>query len=112
MCPIITQFTGVTDTFSTIIDHVITNCNLNSIPPKIIKSSLSDHYPVFCSTNYQLHFMKNLNPETFVTDISNNLDHFGFSAPFSDICKLSAFDNFIEITKTTINAHSYSKNCI
>ena len=51
--------------------------------------------------------MKNFNSETFVSDLSNNLDHFDFSAPFSDIRELSAaFDKFIEIIKSTINAHA------
>ena len=47
--------------------------------------------------------MKNFNSETFVSDLSNNLDHFDFS----DIRELSAaFDKFIEIIKSTINAHA------
>ena len=50
--------------------------------------------------------MKNFNFATFVFDLSNNLDYFDFSAPFSDIRELSAaFDKFIEIIKLTINAH-------
>ena len=51
--------------------------------------------------------MKNFKSETFVSDLSNNLDHFNFSAPFSDIHELSAtFNNFIKIIKSTINAHA------
>ena len=47
--------------------------------------------------------MKSFNSETFVTDLSNNLDRFDFSAPFPDIHDISAaFDNLIEIIKTTI----------
>ena len=106
LCPIITQPIRVADTSSTIIDHFITNCILHS-----------DHYPVFGSINHPIkikpsnkyfyHFIKNFNSETFVSDLSNNLDHFDFSAPFSDIRELSAaFDKCIEITKSTINAHA------
>ena len=51
LCPIITQPTRVADTSSTIIDHIITNCTSHSILPGIIKSDLTDHYPVFCSIN-------------------------------------------------------------
>ena len=116
LCPIITQPTRVADTSSIIIDHFITNCTSHSILPGIIKSDLTDHYPVFCSINhlikikpsnkYFYRFMKNFNSETFVSDLSNNLDHFDFSALFSDIRELSAaFDKFIEIIKSTINAH-------
>ena len=117
MCPIITQLTRVADTSSTIIDHIITNCSSHSVLPGIINSDLTDHYPVFCSINHPIkiklsnkyfyRFTKNFNFETFVSDLSNSLDHFNFSAPFSDIRELSAaFDNFIEIIKSTINAHA------
>ena len=51
--------------------------------------------------------MKNFNSETFVSDLPNNLDHFNFSAPSSDIRELSAaLDKFSEIIKLTINAHA------
>ena len=51
--------------------------------------------------------MKNFNPETFVTNLSNYLNHFNFSAPFSDIRELSAaYDNLTEIIKTTITTHA------
>ena len=51
--------------------------------------------------------MKNFNFETFVSDLSNNLDHFNFFAPFSNIRESSAvFDNFVEVIKLTINAHA------
>ena len=117
MCPIITQPTRVADTSSTIIDHIITNCTSYSILPGIIKSDVTDHYPVFCSINHPMkikssnkyfyRFMKNFNSETFVSELSNNLNHFNFSALFSDMRELSAaFDKFIEIKKSTINAHA------
>ena len=117
ICPIITQPTGVADTSSTIIDHIIINCTSHSILPGIIKSDLTDHYPVFCSTNHPIkikpsnkyfyRFMKNFYSETFVSDLSKNLDRCNFSAPFSDKRELSAaFDKFIEIIKSTLNAHA------
>ena len=115
--PIITQPTRVTDTSSTIIDHAITNCSSHSVLPGTIKSDLTDHYPVFCSINHPIktkpsnkyfyRFLKIFNFKLFVTDLSNNLDYFNYCVPFSDILELSAaFDNFIKILKTTINANS------
>ena len=117
MCPIITQPTRVANTSSTIIDHIITNCTSHSVLPGIIKSDFTVHYPVFGSINHPIkiksfnkyfyRFMKNFNSETFVSDLSYNLDHFDFSTPFSDIRELSAaFHKFIEIIKSTINAHA------
>ena len=47
--PIISLPTRVTDTSATLIDHIITNDCKNSIFPKIIKTDLSDHYPIFCT---------------------------------------------------------------
>ena len=113
----LTQATRVADTSSTITDHIITYCSSDSILIGIIKSSLTNHYPVFCSINHPINikpfntsfygFMKNFSFETFVTDLSNNLDQFNFSAPFSDLRELSAaYDNLTEIIKTTINTHA------
>ena len=46
---IITKPTRVTDTTTTIIDHIITNVTNHKILPGVIKTSeVSDHYPVFC----------------------------------------------------------------
>ena len=55
ICPMITQPIRVTDTSSTIIDHVITNCISHSILPGIIKSALTNHYLVFCSINHPIN---------------------------------------------------------
>ena len=78
ICTIITQPTRVANISSTIIDHVITNCSSHSILPGKIKSDLTDHYLGFCfinhpiktkpSNKYFYRFMKNFNPETFVTN--------------------------------------------
>ena len=54
--------------------------------------------------------MKSFNSKIFVSDLPNNLDHFNFSAPFSDIREISAaFEKFIETIKSTINAHASLK---
>ena len=41
--------TRVTNTSATLIDHIITNDCKNSIFLVIIKTDLSDHYPIFCT---------------------------------------------------------------
>ena len=79
------------------------------ILPTIVQFFFSINHPINIkpSNNYFHRFIKYFNSETFVSDLSNNFDHFNFSAPFSDIRELSAaFDNFIEIIKSTINAHA------
>jgi len=45
--PLITFPTHITDKSSTVIDHIITNDNKNSILPGIIKTNLSDHFPFY-----------------------------------------------------------------
>ena len=47
--PIISLPTRVTDTSAKLIDHIIINDCKNSIFPGIIKTDLSDHYPIFCT---------------------------------------------------------------
>ena len=39
----------VTDTSATSIDHIVTNDCKNLIFPGIVKTDLSDHYPIFCT---------------------------------------------------------------
>ena len=46
---IINEPTRVTQNSKTLIDHIYTN-NTNKISsPLVIKSSISDHYPIFCN---------------------------------------------------------------
>ena len=47
--PIISLPTRVFNTSATLIYHIITNDCKNSIFPGIIKTDLSDHYPIFCT---------------------------------------------------------------
>jgi len=47
--PLITLPTRITNKSSTVIDHIMTNDHKNSILPGIIKTDLSDHFPIFCS---------------------------------------------------------------
>jgi len=47
--PLITLPTRITDKFSIVIDHIKTNDHKHSILPDIIKTDLSDHFPIFCS---------------------------------------------------------------
>ena len=46
--PLITKPTTVTDTSSTIIDHIITNNFKSNLYPAVIKVDITDHYPILC----------------------------------------------------------------
>ena len=47
--PLITIPTRVTRNSSTLIDHILTNDSLHAIKPGVIRTDLTDHYPIFCS---------------------------------------------------------------
>ena len=47
--PLINVPTGVTDNSSTIIDHIITNDHTHNISSGVIKTDLTDHFPIFCT---------------------------------------------------------------
>ena len=46
--PLITKPTRITSTSSTLLDHIITNITQNTLLPGILRSDLSDHFPIFC----------------------------------------------------------------
>ena len=74
--PLKTLPTRVNDVSSTLIDHLITNDHKNSIFPGIIKTDLTDHYPIFCSIN-TFTFSNKLNQQMYKRDILNfNAENF------------------------------------
>ena len=84
--PLITLPTRVTNSSATIIDHIITNDNLHTLKPGVIRADLSDHYPIFCTISnisskktsqavYQ-HNFANFKPDEFCTDLYDQLSSF------------------------------------
>ena len=49
--PLITKPTRISNNSSTIIDHIITNDLKHELQSFIVKSDLTDHYPIFCVIN-------------------------------------------------------------
>ena len=49
--PLITKPTRISNNSSTIIDHIITNDSKHKLQSFIVKSDLTDHYPIFCVIN-------------------------------------------------------------
>ena len=119
--PLITLSTRVTAVSSSIIDHIFTNDHKNIIFLGIIKSDLTDHYPMFCFIVVGTCSNKtNLN--IFRRDISNfnSLEfcdhlHDALSAFFHQNRKLNdynfnhRFRDFIEIVKSKIDKHASLK---
>ena len=49
--PLNTKPTRISNNSSTIIDYIITNDSKHKLQSFIIKSDLTDHYPIFCVIN-------------------------------------------------------------
>ena len=120
--PIISLPTRVTDTSATLIDHIITNDCKNSIFPGIIKTDLSDHYPIFCTIDAAARdrtsnnkskkpiFQRDLidfDSDTFCHHLHESLCEF-----FNNNCDVNPsnfnnlFSDCINIIKSIINFHA------
>ena len=95
--PLISLPTRVTERSSTIIDHVVTNDHEHSILPGIIRSDITDHYPVFCSI--ELSTLSKKSDEEF---FKRDLQHFN-SETFCENLHESIHNFFI--TTGVINCH-------
>ena len=115
--PLITLPTRVNDVSSTLIDHLITNDHKKSIFPGIIKTDLTDHYPIFCSINSftfnklnQLMYKRdllNFNAENFCEDLHKSIPNFFPQDNAINPNNLNMiFNNFIKIVKTAIDNYA------
>ena len=112
--PLITLPIRVNGVSSTLIDHLITNDHKNSIFPGIIRTDLTDHYPVFCSVNtftfsnklnQQLYKrdVLNFNAENFCEDLHKSIQNFFPQDNAINPNNLNMiFSDFIKIVKTAI----------
>ena len=117
--PLITLPTRVTAVSSSIIDHIITNDHKNIIFPGIIKSDLTDHYPIFCfiddvvtcsnKTNLKIfrRDFSNFNSSEFCDDLHDALSAFFHqNKELNDYNFNRRFRDFIEIVKSKIDKHA------
>ena len=86
--PLITKPTRISNNSSTIIDHIITNDLKHELQTFIVKSDLTDHYPIFCvinknSTNNKKNIEKlfyrdktKFCSESFCKDLQTDLDNY------------------------------------
>ena len=110
----------VTDTFATIIDHIITNDTKHPILPGILYSDISDHYPIFCQTDNNFCFLSgksttecflkdksNSKSDSFCHDLEHNLYNFGDQFPILNIENLDkAFNEFTAVIYKTIDTQA------
>ena len=120
--PLITLPTRVTAVSSSIIDHIITNDHKNIIFPGIIKSDLTDHYPIFCfiddvvTCSYKKNLkifrrdFSNFNSSEFCDDLHDALSAFFHqNKELNDYNFNHRFRDFIEIVKSKIDRHASLK---
>ena len=100
------------------IDHIITNDITHTITPRIILSSIADHYPVACRiSKFQasrknvptpmFRDKKNICPEAFSVELNVKL-----SSPISSNSSLPSdkfdqvFDDFVEVISHIVESHA------
>ena len=105
--PLITLPTLVNDVSSTLIDHLITNDHKNSVFPGMIRTDLTDHYPIICSIN-TFTFSNKLNQQLYKRDLlSFNAENFCEDLHKTPINNLNMiFSDFIKIVKTAIDNYA------
>ena len=113
--------TRVTSTFSTLIDHILTNDAISQIIPGILNSDVSDFFPtfiliknvdkkkIFASENRYYRCKTNFNLNSFLSDLQkaltslfgneDDVDHSNF-----DVGLL--FDRFLRTIKNKIDLHA------
>ena len=117
--PIITKPTRVTENSATIIDHIITNDAMHVLEPAIIKTDLTDHYPIICSVEKFQHKAKSkapkiyhrdrsrFCPESFCEELESNLFDYFSTQPALDSGNFNKlFDDFARIILSAIDSHA------
>ena len=121
LLPLITKPTRVTETTSTILDHILTNDVHHCILPEIIQYDLSDHYPVFCTVfdpssekcgkfgmKQMVRDLTNFLQDNFISDLEDFSFEFNSTLATKEINYHSfneIFQIFIQIIKNVINKY-------
>ena len=117
--PLIKHPTRITQTSSTLIDHIYTNNVPDNINSCIILNDVSDHLPIAiiidqqkeklnCNKTIKVRDMKNFILEDFLENLSENMPALHNSSPQQDV--QFYMEKFIEIFKTTLNKHAPLRN--
>ena len=117
--PLITKPTRISNNSSTIIDHIITNDSKHELQSFIVKSDLTDHYPIFCvinknSTNNKKNIEKlfyrdktKFCTESFCKDLQTDLDNYFSHRPtLSNENFNELFNSFVHIISHSIDTHA------
>ena len=116
---LITKPTRISNNSSTIIDHIITNDSKHKLQSFIIKSDLTDHYPIFCVINKNsINNKKNIEQffyrdktkfcsKSFCKELQTDLDNYFSHRPtLSSENFNELFNNFVHIISHSIDTHA------
>ena len=106
--------TRVTQTTRTLIDHIYTNIDVDSLLTGVVLSDISDHYGIFINANIQ-HINKKKMGTNFVRDLKN-FDLSSFlnelsvqltKLPINQIDAIDTqFNNFVSVFNDAVNTHA------
>ena len=114
--------TCVTDSSSTLIDHLITNIINCQIVPGIIDYQITDYLPTFIAmsniknqtyNNTKVYrYMKQFDSFKFCQDLQMSLEKIFDDMPELDLLNFTdAFHHFLNAIQTVINTHAPLKRC-
>ena len=117
--PLITKPTRISNNSSTIIDHIITNDSKHELQSFIVKSDLTDHYPIFCvikknstnsKKNIEQFFYRDKTKfcsESFCKELQTDLDNYFSHQPTQSNGNFNElFNNFVNIISHSIDTHA------
>ena len=117
--PLIIKPTRVTETFSTLIDHIITNDMEHSLIPEVIQTDITDHYPILCAVTKPRYKPNNKAPlifyrekspfraEAFCEDLHSNLINSFSTQPVLNTNNYNqSFNLFSQTIMNTIDKHA------
>ena len=120
--PLLDKSTRITESSSTLIDHLITNITKCKIVPGIIDYQITDHLPTFVTiSNIKKHShnttkfyrnMKQFDSNEFCQDLQISLEEYFCSMPELDSLNFNdVFHHFLNTTKKVINTHAPLMQC-
>ena len=116
--------TRVTKSSATIIDHIFTNDVSHSLHAGVIRSDLSNHFPIFCKVgevgllltkkgnNQQFRLYRDkykFSSENFHEELTSQLEVHFENEPALDVHNFNTSYQFIEIINKTIDQHASLK---
>ena len=115
--PLINVPTCVTDNSSTIIDHIVTNDYTHNILPGVIKTDLTDHYPIFCTISnltlkksHKPTFRRDFsmfNADDFCNHLNNEINSFFLTISYINGNNFDAiFDHFLQLLTNAITLYA------